>query len=136
MPRGYCQRHGRQFGPCSCSLGKLSRLVEPILLYLLARGEPSYGYDLMEKARRLALTDTEIDPGVVYRTLRMLEQAACVRSYWEPGPGGPDRRIYELTGAGHEHLQDWATVMERVGSHMADLAQACRELEQERAPTA
>jgi len=129
MPRGRCHRHGRQFGPCSCSLGKLSRLVEPILLYLLAAGEARYGYELLERARRIALTDAEIDVGAVYRTLRTLEAAGCVRSYWEPGPGGPDRRIYELTDAGRQHLRDWVVVFERIGRHMMDLAEACRELE-------
>jgi len=129
VPRGSCHRHGRQFGPCSCSLGKLSRLVEPIVLHLLARGEARYGYELIEHAHGLELTDTEIDPGVVYRTLRRLEDAGCVRSHWEPGPGGPNRRMYELTDVGRQHLQDWATVMERVGSHMVDFALACRELD-------
>jgi PadR family transcriptional regulator PadR len=99
------------------------------VLHLLARGEARYGYELIERAHGLELTDTEIDPGVVYRTLRRLEGAGCVKSHWEPGPGGPNRRMYELTDVGRQHLQDWATVMERVGSHMVDFALACRELD-------
>ena len=128
MPRGMCRRHGREFGPCSCSLGKLSRLVEPQLLYLLARGEAQYGYDLMAHLRDAKLTDSEIDVAAVYRTLRTLEQSGCVVSHWEPGPGGPNRRMYEITPVGHQHLRDWAAVLNRRGAAMAEFAQDCAAL--------
>ncbi len=113
MPRGRCHRHGQQFGPCSCSLGKLPRLVEPVLLSLLDRGEAAYGYELQEKANEIALTDSEIDVAVVYRTLRSLEEAGCVTSVWKPGAGGPQRRLYEITPLGRSQLQDWLIVLRR-----------------------
>ena len=128
MPRGRCHRHGRQFGPCSCSLGKLSRLVEPTLLYLLAKGQARHGYQLLGRVREGALSDSEIDAGVVYRTLRTLEQAGCVVSHWEPGPGGPARRMYEITPVGRQHLKDWATVLARRGKAMVEFAEACTDM--------
>jgi PadR family transcriptional regulator PadR len=127
-PRGHCRRHGRQFGPCSCSLGKLSRLVEPAVLYLMCKHGTTYGYQLLDEIPAIAMTDSEIDVGAVYRVLRTLEQAGCVISHWEPGPGGPDRRIYEVTPVGRQHLQDWASVLERRGRHMLDFAQDCEQL--------
>jgi DNA-binding PadR family transcriptional regulator len=129
MPRGKgCRRHGKQFGPCSCSLGKLSRLIEPAALYLLHDGEPRYGYELLAKIPELALTDSEIDVGAVYRTLRTLEAAGYVTSEWQPGPGGPKRRMYTITPVGQQHLRDWATVMERRGAGMVGFAKKCGKL--------
>jgi PadR family transcriptional regulator, regulatory protein PadR len=125
--RGHCQRHGAGFGPCSCSLGKLSRLVEPTILHLLAAGKARYGYEFLELAQEEAMTDSEIDPGAVYRILRRLEQAGCVVSQWEPGQGGPQRRIYTITALGLEHLQDWATVLGRRGRAMVQFAEMCQE---------
>jgi PadR family transcriptional regulator, regulatory protein PadR len=91
----------------------MHRLVEPVLLSLLSRGDAHYGYELMERANREALTDSEIDAAVVYRTLRTLEEAGCVVSEWQPGAGGPHRRMYEITDVGRQHLRDWLTVLER-----------------------
>ncbi len=107
-------------------MGKLSRLVEPMLLYLLACGKARYGYEFLEHVHQSALTDSEIDAGAVYRTLRSLEQAGCVRSHWEPGPGGPRRRVYDLTPIGRQHLQDWAIVLGRRGRAMVEFAEACQ----------
>jgi len=113
MRRGHCHRHGIQGGPCSCGLGRLHRLVEPVLLSLLERGEAHYGYELLERANQEALTDSGIDAAAVYRTLRTLEDAGCVVSEWQPGMGGPHRRMYQITELGREHLQDWITVLAR-----------------------
>lgn len=113
MRHGYCHRHGQLGQPCSCGLGRMSRLVEPVLLSLLAKGEAQYGYELLERANEIALTDSEIDAAVVYRTLHTLEQAGCVVSQWQPGCGGPHRRTYVITDVGRQHLQDWLTVLER-----------------------
>lgn len=113
MRHGQCHRHGSQSGPCSCGLGRLHRLVEPVLLSLLDRGDGHYGYELIERANQEALTDSQIDAAVVYRTLRMLEEAGCVVSEWQPGAGGPHRRMYQITKLGRQHLQDWLTVLTR-----------------------
>jgi len=109
-------------------LGKLSRLVEPAVLYLLCKHGMTHGYQILEEIPSVAMTDSEIDVGAVYRTLRTLEQAGCVTSHWEPGPGGPNRRVYTVTPTGRQHLQDWATVLERRGRQMVEFAQECREL--------
>lgn len=128
-PRGHCRRHGQQFGPCSCSLGKLSRLVEPAVLYLLCKHGSAYGYELLQELPQVALTDSEIDVAAVYRVLHTLERAGCVTSYWEPGPGGPSRRVYTVTPIGRAHLLDWATVLERRGHQMLDFARSARALQ-------
>lgn len=127
MPRGQCHRHGVQYGPCSCGLGRMSRLVEPVILSLLAKHQARYGYEFIEQANAHALTDSEIDAAVVYRTLRMLEQAGCVVSEWQRGTGGPDRRMYEITEVGRQHLQDWLTVLDRHAKALQNFVASNRE---------
>jgi DNA-binding PadR family transcriptional regulator len=98
------------------------------VLYLLCENGPRYGYELLERIPDLALTDSQIDVGAVYRTLTRLERAGCVTSRWEPGPGGPKRHVYTVTDVGREHLQDWATVLGRRGSQMVQFAEIARGL--------
>jgi PadR family transcriptional regulator PadR len=84
-----------------------------VILSLLTNSQAQYGYEIIERANAMALTDSGIDAAVVYRTLHTLEQANCVVSQWQPGDGGPQRRMYEVTDLGREHLQDWLIVLAR-----------------------
>ena len=127
MRRGHCLRHDAQQGPCSCGLGRMARLVEPVILSLLAREEAAYGYEIIEQANKRALTDSAIDAAVVYRTLQTLEMAGCVVSQWQPGSGGPHRRMYEITDVGREHLQDWLTVLDRHGRVLQEFVASNRQ---------
>ena len=90
---------------CRCG-SRIRGLVQPWLLLLLKQ-RPSHGYELMER-----LGDDEeapdADPGLLYRTLRQLEQDGLVRSTWDTEGPGPARRLYELTPEGVEHLHAWA----------------------------
>jgi len=106
----------------------LSRLVEPVLLYLLATDQAHYGYQFLEAASDFAITDAEIDAGVIYRTLRGLEEMGYVVSSWAPSASGPAKRIYELTPAGLAHLKRWAAVLEQRGRAMVYFAQLCADL--------
>jgi poly-beta-hydroxybutyrate-responsive repressor len=77
--------------------------LRPCLLLLL-REHPAHGYDLLERLRPLGFNRD--DPGRLYRALRALETDELVRSVWEKSSSGPDRRMYELTRKGMEHLDD------------------------------
>ena len=79
--------------------------LRPCLLLLL-REQPAHGYDLLERLRPLGFVAP--DPGGLYRALRALEDEGLVRSAWEASESGPDRRIYQLTRAGVEHLHQRA----------------------------
>lgn len=99
-------------------MGNLSRFVEPVVLLLLRKKGRSYGYDLANELREHALTDAEIERAALYRTLRQLEANGMVVSEWETDQGGPARRVYSLTAAGEQHLEEWATVLEHVSKSM------------------
>jgi len=116
MARRFCARHGMMSGggpPCSCSMGKLSRLIEPVVLLLIRDNPGIHGYDLLAGLEKLAMTDSEMDAGAVYRTLRQLEANGMVVSNWDTSGNGPARRLYSLTPAGFEHLSDWALLIEK-----------------------
>jgi len=102
MPRR--RRRGRG-GRGQFAGGAIRRFLEPVLLLLLHRGA-SHGYDLAGATESFGLGD--VASGPVYRTLRELEAAGLVQSAWDTeSSGGPARRVYRLTKAGHQHLTDW-----------------------------
>ncbi len=113
MPRGICHRHGPD-RPCSCGMGNLYRFVEPVTLYLLKVRGRTHGYELAGALSDNALTDSRIEPGALYRTLRRLEESGLVVSTWDVSGGGPARRMYDLTATGEEHLGEWLAVLERM----------------------
>lgn len=101
------EHHGRDVEDRGCRCGAQMRgFVQPWLLLLLKQ-RSSHGYQLMER-----LGDDEevpdVDPGLLYRTLRQLEQDGLVRSTWDTEGPGAARRLYELTPEGVEHLHAWA----------------------------
>jgi DNA-binding PadR family transcriptional regulator len=102
--------------------------VEPSVLLLLADGQPKHGYDILEVLREDPFSQTEVDTGIVYRTLRALEANGMATSEWAPGSRGPKRRVYTITDEGREHLADWAVVLERFAERTADLAQQLKQV--------
>ena len=116
MPRGCCRRHGNL--PCSCGMGNLYRFVEPLALYFLKTQGKTYGYVLLKLLNSHALTDSLVDPGALYRTLRRLEDNGYVTSTWDSDSAGPARRMYELTDSGDEHMIEWLMVLEQLSGSM------------------
>jgi len=112
--RGHCRRHGDE-RPCSCAMGNLYRFIEPVLLYLLLVKGEAHGYDLALALPDHHLTDSDVDRGALYRTLRALEVMEHVTSSWDVTGAGPARRVYRLTSSGIEHLREWLQVMEKLG---------------------
>jgi len=123
-----CPRHGNDY-PCTCAMGNLYRFVEPVVLLLLKKKGRSYGYDLSNDLQEHALTDADIERAALYRTLRQLETNGNVVSEWDTDGAGPARRVYKLTPRGHEHLEEWATVLEHVSKSMARFVKQVRNLQ-------
>ncbi|HEX9886378.1 MAG TPA: PadR family transcriptional regulator [Longimicrobiales bacterium] len=70
--------------------------VTALILHAVGAGR-RYGFDIMDA--------TGLASGTVYPALRRLEEARLLRGRWEDAPaadrgGRPQRRLYELTGAG------------------------------------
>lgn len=111
MRKRYCFRHGRP--DCGCDFRNLPRLIEPGLLLLLKEHGGSHGYDLTEKLQELGLSESTVEAGAVYRSLRQLEAEGHVRSTWDTTGNGPARRQYVLTPLGEALLSRWAEVLRR-----------------------
>jgi poly-beta-hydroxybutyrate-responsive repressor len=109
-------------------MGNLYRFVEPVVLLLLKKKGRSYGYDLSADLQEYALTDADIERAALYRTLRQLEANGNVVSEWDTEGAGPARRVYKLTPQGHQHLEEWATVLEHVSNSMARFVRQVRSL--------
>lgn len=68
---------------------------------LLLREGASYGYELR---RELGARSLQLDPAVMYRTLRDMERDELISSSWERSDAGPQRRVYEITEAGRREM--------------------------------
>jgi PadR family transcriptional regulator len=70
----------------------------------------AYGYELSQKLKESGLP--QFDSGTVYRTLRQLEGAGLVSSFWDTSESGPARRMYSLTKAGEIFLSGWIETLQ------------------------
>ncbi len=97
-------RHPHHHGHHVFHHPRVRGLVLPWILLSLAQGEV-HGYQLLEK---LVAEGIAVDPGILYRTLRSLEEEGAVSSVWNTEGAGPARRVYRLTDSGWELLSIWA----------------------------
>jgi DNA-binding PadR family transcriptional regulator len=83
------------------------RVVQEVLLALLAN-EPSHGYQLRARLQlALGPLADALNAGQVYVTLTRLERAGLVGSERVGQTDRPDRKVYELTAAGHARVEEW-----------------------------
>jgi len=88
----------------------------------------AYGYELLGEINDHALTNTRIERGALYRTLRTLEDNGNVISDWDVSGTGPARRRYQLTQEGEAHLVEWAAIMSNMAKSMSQFVLAVDEL--------
>ncbi|WDL96160.1 PadR family transcriptional regulator [Alicyclobacillus sp. ALC3] len=78
--------------------------IDAIILALLADRD-MYGYELAEEVQHRSNGDFQLKEGTMYVSLKRLEIAGLVESYWGGTEGGGARRkYYHLRIAGHEQL--------------------------------
>jgi len=85
-------------------------LLSSSLLAFLRRWN-AYGYQLVQELGKAGLAS--FDSTTVYRTLRQLERAGLVSSFWDTSASGPARRMYALTKAGEAVLDVWLELFGR-----------------------
>jgi DNA-binding PadR family transcriptional regulator len=89
------------------SRGYQLRVVQEVLLALLAR-EPSYGYQLRAQLQlALGPLAEAMNAGHVYVTLGRLAKGGLVSARRVGQVDRPDRKVYELTEAGHARVTEW-----------------------------
>jgi DNA-binding PadR family transcriptional regulator len=83
-------------------------LKQEVVLAMLAK-EPSQGYQLRGRLdRALGPLGEAMNDGQIYVTLARLEKAGLVdRKDTDRTSDRADRKVYELTAAGHERVTEW-----------------------------
>jgi PadR family transcriptional regulator PadR len=83
--------------------GGVIRFLQTCLLLLLQNGE-AHGYALLTELDRFGFDSEQMDPSLVYRALRDMEEVEWVSSRWDEESQGPRRRVYKLSGMGKDQL--------------------------------
>ncbi len=96
-------------------------MQQEVILALLAK-QPSHGYELHAiLSRALGSLSGSISAAQIYVTLNRLEKAGLVASAVTGDDGaGRDRRVYDVTAAGRQRVEDW---VHDVGWPRPDLAE-------------
>jgi DNA-binding PadR family transcriptional regulator len=79
---------------------------------MLKSGE-AHGYSLLNGLDEFGFDLERLDPSLVYRALRDLEDSGWVVSNWGEESQGPQRRVYKILPEGDEHLVQWVADLRR-----------------------
>lgn len=85
------------------SRGLRAASLKPVILTVLADQE-AYGYEIVQRIRRLSEGKMRWSNGTIYPLLHDLENKGLVTSYWRPSPTAPRRKYYKLTKKGEKAL--------------------------------
>jgi len=75
----------------------------PILLLVVLRSGPSYGYAITASLTQFGFG--AVKGASIYPALSRLESAGWVATHWRPGDGGPGRKFFALTPNGIDALR-------------------------------
>lgn len=82
----------------------LKGLLEGCILTIISRGE-TYGYAICEALNGYGFKD--LNEGTVYPILTRLEKSGWIQCEKRKSPFGPKRKVYSLTEAGKNRLEDF-----------------------------
>jgi DNA-binding PadR family transcriptional regulator len=93
---------------------------------MLQKGK-SHGYDLKDDLAPFGMGN--VNPSLVYRSLRDMEDEGFVKSEWDTETtAGPARRVYQITEDGLTHLQQWARDLRETDRILHHFLQAVDEV--------
>jgi DNA-binding PadR family transcriptional regulator len=99
--------------------------LQPCLLVLLHQQGESHGYSLLNGLEQFGFNSMRIDPSLVYRSLREMEEFGLVTSTWsEDQSQGPQRRDYQITPDGEAYLAEWVKDLKRTQVEITTLITA------------
>jgi DNA-binding PadR family transcriptional regulator len=80
--------------------------VKNTLLALLYQ-RPMHGYELGKQLTHIVHAEWDVKPGQIASTLARLKEAELVDYTIEEAEDTPDRKVYHITEAGLQELQEW-----------------------------
>ena len=93
----------------------------------LLRRDSGHGYNLLQGLEELGFDTEGMDPSVVYRALRDMEEEGLVDSRWGEESLGPRRRVYSLTGDGEDMVSASVKDLEKARDEIDRLLSAMKE---------
>jgi len=78
--------------------------TKPIILAILLSSE-NYGYQIIQKVKRISNGSLEWSDGMLYPVLHRLEKDGYIISQWKVSKEGRHRKYYKLTDKGKEELE-------------------------------
>lgn len=111
---------------CKLKDGKMERFLEVCLLVLLY-DKLGYGYGLIEDLEDFGFSSQDLNVSTLYRTLRKMEKEDLVTSLWEESGLGPKKRVYKITQAGKDDLDNWIDALKIRKSRIENLIRSYEE---------
>ncbi len=96
----------------------LKGALQGCVLEIIGR-DSTYGYEITQQLRKLGFT--EVVEGTVYTILVRLEKNKLVSTEKKSSEVGPPRKIYTLTNAGSEELDNFWAKWDFVSSKINEL---------------
>ncbi|HUS84990.1 MAG TPA: helix-turn-helix transcriptional regulator [Anaerolineales bacterium] len=107
---------------------RVLQFLQPCLLLLLQSGE-AHGYALLDELERFGFDRERVDPTLVYRALREMEEAGWIQSSWDEESQGPRRRVYTLHKEGKRQLTLWIEDLRKTQSEIEHLLREYKDQE-------
>jgi DNA-binding PadR family transcriptional regulator len=106
-----------------------------VLVLLHQHGE-SHGYSLLSGLEQFGFNSMRIDPSLVYRSLREMEEMGLVSSEWSDDESqGPQRRVYQITQEGDGYLSEWINDLRKTREEIDNLISTYQSQQQTQDPT-
>ncbi len=96
-----------------------SDLIQGTLDVLILKSvatEPRHGWAIAKRIQAASRDVLQIKQGSLYPALHRLEQQGFIRAEWQTGESGRETKVYSLTRAGREQLDEELTQWERLSS--------------------
>jgi PadR family transcriptional regulator PadR len=88
--------------------------VSVLLLGLLLRERPMYGYEILEQAERRSDSALRMKEGTLYPALHKMERAGLLKTEWRNNDAGRLRKYYRLTAKRRRQVRSkilqWRTI--------------------------
>ena len=100
---------------CPCQGKNLDKLLQPLILCILAEGGAMHGFAILKEIARIPRFEDKMpDATGVYRYLKKMESSGLLTSKWELeelDDAGKPRRIFSITQEGRSCLANWAVAL-------------------------
>ena len=103
-------------------------LLRPSILIQLSKSD-QHGYALLEGVEEFNFDIDHVDPSLIYRTLRKMEEDCLLESYEGEDSLGPKRKIYHMLPKGKQYLANMIQGLEQRKSEIENLLSAYQTLE-------